>query len=122
MFAAAKSIPSLQPPTERFKQPHSVSKLLVAFPAKVDHLVPTMSEIPQEFLNPSNRFVQMAEEYFRTGGILQTGTGSVLKDKVNSSMMVEHMACVRGTFSLRQEHKIASLAFLFSCWTTFEKS
>ena len=122
MFATGKAVPTLSPPTERFRLPIPVSQVLVAFPAKVDHLVPAMSEIPPEFLKQSNIYVMLAEEYFTTGGINRTGGGGTLKEGVLPEAMRAHMECVRKTFSLRQEHKIASLAFLFSCWVTIPRA
>ena len=119
---AVKSIPSISPPEERFRFPLRVSPVLVAFPAKVDHLIPAMAEIPREFFNSSNIFARMANEYFYSGTPGKSAEGSVLKEGVEPSMIRNHMHCVRNCYALQQDHKLASLAFLFSCWIELPKS
>ena len=67
---AVKSIPSISPPEERFRFPLRVSPVLVAFPAKVDHLIPAMAEIPREFFNSSNIFLNELKSSFNLSGII----------------------------------------------------
>jgi len=98
----------------RWQQPVPVSDLTAAFPANViGRLMPTWEEIPDEFKQFKNPWVQLAERWFYQG---LTGDEFRVKEGIDYAMAVRHLGVVLRSFQPKQEHKIAAVAYLMSAW------
>lgn len=93
--------------------PIEVSDVEMAFPATVDHLLPSWDEIPDEFKGNNNVFVKITNDQFF--GIKNDSSLS-LKPDFDLSLVQRHLHCCMGSFSPRHEHKIAGVAYLLSQW------
>lgn len=96
--------------------PVPVSKLEIAFPATVLHLMPDVDAIPEEFWRSSNEWARIASSWFSAG--LPANVEFHMADGVGGQQMFEHLSCILGSYQPKHQHKIASVAFLLSKWCT----
>lgn len=95
-----------------WNQPHTVNDLDVAFPAKViGTLLPHMSEIPDEFKEPRNKWCDFAMSLFFNGGKLPK-----VKPGVDANNAKRHLSAVLSSFEPQHEHKEAGAGWLMSMW------
>lgn len=84
-----------------------------AFPANIEGLIPTMSDIPDEFhrsWNPYNAFVT---RWFFQG--LENPV-FIPKEGVDTDKALRHIGAVLRSFQPKHEHKTAGCAFLLAEW------
>lgn len=97
--------------------PVAVSGLEMAFPARVEHLMPAWADIPEEFRNETGdavRWVKFQRDWFFRG--LPKGTRFVAKPGVDGTAAMRHLKAIQGSFEPKHEHKEAAVAFLASQW------
>ena len=103
----------LKPPYK----PVPVSGLELAFPARVEHLMPSRSDIPEEFKRGTGQawpWVKFQRDWFFKG--LPKGTRIVAKPGVDRDQALRHLAAIQGSFEPRHEDKEAAVAFLAYHW------
>lgn len=98
----------------KFASPTVVRDVDVAFPARVEHLMPPQNEIPDDFSRDSNQFVKLANKWFYMG--LPNGFPLKEKSGIDRDAALRHIACVIGSFEPSHEHKTAAVAYLMSLW------
>lgn len=87
-----------------------LTKLDIAFPANVSHLMPAWSDIPDSYKRGSG----VASLWFYSG--LPVGTEFVPRDGVDVTQAMAQLKCILGSFEPKHEHKIAAVNFLLSEW------
>lgn len=92
---------------------HEVSDLELAFPARIMHLLPDWSAIPEEFQNGNTKWHKLQRDWFYHGLASLT-----LKPKegVDQRMALRHLKAIQSSFEPKHEHKSASVAYLLSEW------
>src|SRR3990167_2714718 len=80
---------------------------------KLDKLMVPMEQIPEEFRNGRNPYVELQQRWFYNGL-----NGCLLKEKpgVDRKKALAHLATIQGSFQPRHEHKEACVAYLMSEW------
>ena len=106
-----------------FSKPHEVSDAcaLMAFPGDVNHLMPKMEEIPEEFNRGTGDayiWVKLVNRWFFSG----LPTRPVAKEGIDLLAALHHIHCVMGSYQPKHEHKIAAVAYLCSLWLTKESA
>ena len=96
----------------KYKTPHPVSDIAVAFPAKVvGTLLPLRSEIPDEFRSLQSPWCQIVSRMFFMGGKFPK-----TKHGIDEQMARRHITAVLRSFEPKHEHKEGGAAYLMSLW------
>jgi hypothetical protein len=95
--------------------PQEVSKIEMAFPADVQHLMVEPKDIPQDFnyYGGSSFFKDLAGDWFFKGidpDILEP------KEGIDKQKALNHLLCIMHSFQPKHEHKISCVAYLMSEW------
>jgi hypothetical protein len=86
----------------------------VAFPARVEHLMPEYNELVDKRKDPEHqRLEKIAQLLFFKGGKTDHW---VAKEGIDKHDAVRQIFCVLGSFQPKHEHKIAAVAFLLGEW------
>ena len=93
--------------------PQKLTDIEIAFSTDVSQLMPKYEEIPKEFKNDHNPWVEMVHEWFYDG--LQKSKFAA-KPGIDSSTAFRHLEAVMRSFDPKHEHKIAAVAFLMAQW------
>lgn len=102
--------------------PQEISDALRAFPASVSHLMPAWEDIPEEFQDRHNEWVEFQGTWFAAGltehfsyvpAIDPTGDG---EDRLDGELILRHLSAIQGSFEPKHEHKEAAVAYLASLW------
>lgn len=104
---------NLQPPYA----PAAISDIELAFPGRVEHLIPAWSDIPDDFKNEAGaaaRWVKFQRDWFFRG--FPKGTRLEAKPGVDVTLAMRHLKAIQGSFEPKHEHKEAAVAFLASLW------
>lgn len=100
----------LQPPYA----PVLVTRLDMAFPANVTGLMPAYDSIPEEFRQHGGRYYDLFVAWFYKG---LSKFEPVLRDPtMNINACLGHIACVKGSYEPKHEHKTATVRFLLDTW------
>jgi hypothetical protein len=91
-----------------------LTKLDIAFPASVGHLMPAWNDLPEEYRDGWHRSSGIAERWFYQG--LPVGTEFVPRDGVDVTQAMAQLKCILGSFEPKHEHKIAAVNFLLNEW------
>jgi hypothetical protein len=95
-------------------KPVEVDDVDVAFPASVQHLMPSWEEIPDEFKrHRGNVWAKLASKWFFEG---LPGNVLVARPGIDRSTAIRHLKCVLGSYEPQHEHKEAAVAYLMSLW------
>lgn len=97
--------------------PVPLSGLDVAFPADVQHLMPSPGDIPEDFRRGTGdaaRWVRFQQEWFFRG--FPKGTRIKAKPGVDATAAMRHLAAIQGSFEPSHEDKESAVAFLASQW------
>lgn len=94
-------------------KPQVVSDLEVVFPANVDHLLPSCTDIPQEFKDYRNHWNELAETWFFSG---LSSDALYPKPGIDKTEALRHLKAIMGSFEPKHEHKIAGVSYLMSLW------
>lgn len=96
--------------------PQEVSDVTVAFPGDIAHLMPPMSEIPEEFHQwpRPGSWVDFQSKWF-FGGV-EIIQGQVTHAGVDVDTALRHLKAIQGSFQPKHEHKMAAVAYLASLW------
>lgn len=95
-------------------QIQEVTDLFLALPTDVQHLMPTMDEIPADFKRwRGNAWARFVAQWF-----FQGADSSVLvpKQGISKAKALRHVTAIMRSFEPKQEHKEAAVAFLLSQW------
>lgn len=87
-----------------------LTKVDIAFPANVSHLMPAWKDIPDSYKGGSG----IAARWFYTG--LPVGTEFTPRDGVDVTQAMAQLKCILGSFEPKHEHKIAAVNFLLNEW------
>lgn len=90
-----------------------VSGLDVVFPTRAMEILPPYKDIPAEFKNDSNRWVQVVSDWFFCG--LKDAKWAPKSGVETKKALAAVQACL-GDFGPRHEHKEAGCAFLLNEW------
>lgn len=88
-----------------------VSDVDMAFGGNVKKLVPSYSEIPDEFRRESSKWNKVVSDWFFYG--LKDAEWKP-KDGVDMQKALRHVKAVMGSWDLKHEHKEAGCAYLLS--------
>lgn len=96
------------------KYPVEVSDVEMAFPAKVDHLMPPAEIIPEEFHHSlgTSPWARFTHNWF--GGQYGHNITFHPKDKIDAQKAYRHIMCVLGTYSSKHQYKMSAAAYLCS--------
>ena len=100
-------------------KPQQVTKLDLAFPGSVSHLMPRYDEIPKEFKKDNNPWVKFVDQWFFGGANAQA---LMAKKGIERHMALDHLRVIMGSFEPKHEHKISAVAYLLSQWFDFAES
>ena|ERR1017187_8061402 len=90
-----------------------VDKVTQAFPAKVKHLMPEWSSIPEEFHNGYTPYDKLFSACFY-GGL--SSLKLVPKEGIDQNKAWIHLRAIMGSYEPKHEHKQAAVAYLLSQW------
>lgn len=96
-------------------QVQELSDVDLAFPARVEHLMPKYEDIPEEFKNWNNqsKFNKFFCDMFYRGVNV---TKLTPKEGVDPKKAWRHLRAIAGSFEPKHEHKEAAFAYLMSEW------
>ena len=102
--------------TKTFEKPTLVTKLDMAFGGIALDLMPKMKDIPKEFKQHDNPFVEWQQKWFFEG--LKKNDILKIKPKagINVGEALAHLRVIQGSFEPQHEHKEAGAAYLASLW------
>jgi len=86
-----------------------LTRLDLAFPANVRHLMPDPRTLPER-----SRFDSLVSRWFFSG--LPTGTDFKPRPGIDAGKALAHVKCILGSFEPKHEHKEAAVAFLLDHW------
>lgn len=97
-----------------FTKPHAVDDVTVAFPARVENLMPAYASIPDEFKHHRNPWCEFQAKWFYEG--LKKEDFLTAKPGINYNAAMRHLSAIQGSFEPKHEHKMAAVAYLASLW------
>lgn len=103
-----------KPNTQDWK-PQTLTFLEVAFPTDVSRLMPSKTDIPDQFWGAANPYSRLVSTWFSRG--LNTGE-LVAVAEIDKQQGIRHLRAILGSFGPQHEYKIAALAYLVSLWFT----
>lgn len=86
-----------------------LTRLDLAFPVSVKHLMPDPSTIPRE-----SKHSGLVSRWFFSG--LPKDTEFVPREGIEPGKALAHVKCIMGSFEPKHEHKEAACAFLLDQW------
>lgn len=95
-------------------EPIEVSDLESAFPANVEHLMPALTDIPEEFRERSSNWLQLVNRWFEIG--LPATVQFAPNEPFSAEKAYRHLDCILRSFQPKHEHKMAAMAYLSSLW------
>lgn len=95
-------------------KPQPVNDANLAFGGNMAVLLPSWSEIPEEFKDNNNKWVKVFSHWFFEG--LGKGTKFDVKEGIDGNAALRHLAAVMCSFEPKHEHKEAGCAYLMSQW------
>lgn len=101
--------------------PQAVDDVLIAFPAKIEHLLPEKDLCETELAALSDggaRWLQFQTDWFSRG--LPAQMRVTPRAGVGVETAFRHLAAIQRSYQLPHEHKVAAVAYLASRW--FEDS
>lgn len=115
-----KKAPRLDPPPLakspflKILEPVDVTDADVAFPARVEHLMPSWDDIPKPF-HESRASVQ--HEFFEDCFLGAASEIELIpKEGINPGKAWRHLRCIMGSYQPKHEYKTAAVAYLLSLW------
>lgn len=90
-----------------------LTKIDVAFPANVSHLMPKWHELPEEFQRERHPMCEIANRWFFSG---LKGAKFKPRAGVDEDKALTHLRCIVGSFEPKHEHKIAAVGYLLNEW------
>jgi hypothetical protein len=100
--------------TKMFPINTEITQVDVIFPARVSHLMPAWSDIPEDYKNGRKPSCDIFSRWFFSG--LPKGTQFIPREGVDVTKALAHLKCILGSFEPKHEHKEASVAFLLDEW------
>lgn len=94
-------------------KPHVVDDVTLAFPAEIQHLLPTREQIPPQFWRGHTPWNKLFSDWFY-GGI--TITALMPKPEIDTQVAMRHLRAIIGSYQPQHEHKEAAVAYLLSEW------
>lgn len=95
-------------------KPADISRIDMAFPAQVAHLMPAYDEIPKEFKQwHGNKWADLVAAWFFSGIEI---TEKRPKDGIEADKALRHVGTILRSFEPKHEHKEAACAYLLSLW------
>ena len=96
--------------------PEEIDDATLVFPASVSHLMPTWADIPAEFkdMHGTNPWTKIAMAWFFSG--LNPKVEFHANPGYDPQKAYRHLAAIMGSWEPKQEHKLASVAYLMSIW------
>ena len=94
--------------------PQKISDALMAFPASVEHLMPAMTDIPEEFHRTlgDHPWVKWQAHWFCEGLKEWPKT----KDGISHNDAQRHLSAIQRSYQPQHQHKVAAVAYLASLW------
>lgn len=92
-----------------------IDGVTAAFPTHVSHLMPKMSEIPEEFHRGRTVWNRLVSQWFFCG---VKNLQLTPKDGIDKAAALRHVQTVMRSFEPKHEHKEAACAYLLSQWFT----
>lgn len=104
---------------DRWAQPQSVSDLLIAFPARIEHLLPSFQECSDALVAMPDKgaaWFEFQNTWFTRG--LSDGVLCAPLEGIDIDLAFRHLACIQRTYSISHQYKMAAVAYLASRWFT----
>lgn len=94
--------------------PHPVDDVLLAFPANVEHLMPDLKEIPEEYWHWTASWScrLFTDVFFK--GVKEIRLYP--REGIDPDLAWRHIRAIMGTFSIKHEHKEAACRYLMDQW------
>lgn len=99
-----------------FSTPAAVNDVDIAFPARALAIMPDYDDIPDEFKDHNNGWVEFANCWFNHG--LDSKFSFEPKEHLSGEgeRIWRHLQVVMGSYAPKHEHKIAAVAYLSNLW------
>lgn len=98
----------------QWSTPSPVSDTQIVFGGNIDNLLPAYDDIPEEFKNYHNPWVEWQTQWFFWG--LSEEEIPKEKEGIDKDMAIRHLKTIQGSFAPQHEHKQAGVAYLASLW------
>lgn len=100
----------------KFNKPQEINSLDMAFGGDMKKLLPSMSEIPEEFQRGRTEWNKLFSTWFFRG---LKSFDSKPKNGIDKDVAMRHVFAIMRSWDPQHEHKEAGCAYLLSLW--FEK-
>jgi len=97
-------------------QPIDINDALYAYPSGIEHLLPPVMDIPDEFLARDNKWKEFINAMIFIG--LKPTTNIYPRDGVDAKTAFRHIASIARSFQPKHEYKEAAMACLLDKWFT----
>ncbi len=99
---------------KKFNAPIPVKDTEMAFGGNMAVLLPSYSELPEEFRSTSNKWCKIQQRWFFSG--LPKDTDFLVKEGVDMNLAFRHIKAIHASWEPKHEHKEAGVAYLLSLW------
>jgi len=95
-------------------QPIDVTNVEIVFAKNVDHLIPNMDDIPEEFKDDEHPWVLVAKKWEERG--LPLKTKFLVKEGLDANKVTNHIFAVRNCWGMHPGKKMVCLAYIMYQW------
>lgn len=90
-----------------------VTDVEIAFPARIEGMIPEYENIPEEFKHGGTKWNRLFSDWFYSG---VKDLQIIPKEGIDVKKALRHIRCIIGSFEPQHEHKEAGVAFLMNEW------
>jgi len=107
----------------KIDKPVPIDDVTLAFPASVKHLMPTPSDIPEDYPG-KNYWTWWQREWFYRGLNTEGSQAKmpIAKESIDRQLALRHLATIQRSYEPKHEHKEAAVAWLASLWFVLPES
>lgn len=99
-----------------FDEPTVVTDLDIVFPAGALARMPAHTDIPDEFNDIHNPWVEFVSHWFGQGDPFAKWNVGTPDPNIDGDLAVRHIQSILGSFEPKHKHKLAACAWLMSRW------
>jgi hypothetical protein len=104
-------------------KPQKVTDVELAFPARIEHLIPKWEDIPEQYRKGQSAWGHRLFTDLFFHGLKKLEF--VRKEDIDPDEAFRHIRAILGSYAPKHEHKVAACAYLFELWfesATWEKA